>query len=287
VPGSIRGSQPWLVSADASLTWTRWYIDGMADSRRYIVDEQLTYPHLYVEVRDRLRYDNPGLPADELQVAATAVSELAWSEISRRRTVRREVIPQALKEQLWFSAEPTPRCYLCGYAFGAVARDRLLDRLSSPGLSEVDLPLLVDFTRPRGRVARDLGIEIDHVRPASTGGETSEANLRLACGWCNRVKSAHGLLYDASATPASTISTPQLGSVAVPQPLWVLRTVATRGRCEHPSGCAARLRDHELFVAPRNPRGGLNPVNSLVYCDEHDPWATARFVARADAQLSR
>jgi hypothetical protein len=287
VPGPILGSQPWLVSADAVLTWTRWYIDGIADSRRYIENDGLEYPHLYVEVRDRLRTDNPGLPADELQVAATAVSELAWSEISRRRAARREVIPQGLKEQLWFSAEPIPRCYLCGYAFGSLARDRLLARLSTPRLTEADLPLLVDFTRPRGRIVRDLGIEIDHVRPASTGGETNESNLRLACGWCNRVKSAHGLLYDASATSASSIRTPQLGSVAVPQPLWVLRTVATRGRCEHSSGCSARVGDHELFLAPRNPRGALNPINALVYCDEHDPWATARFVAREDARHLR
>jgi len=280
VPQEVVGTQAWLLEADARLTWTRWFVDGLINQARYVRDENLGYSHLYFDAQEQLQLQLPTVPLDELRLAAKAVAELAWDEISRRRKLGRQRISQQVREDLWFAAEPSPRCYLCGYLFDAHARERLLGREESVR-RPATLPMLVDFTRPRGVSVRDITVEVDHVAPVSSGGQTMQTNLRLACGWCNRVKSNRTSLYEASALIAGTIVTRELGKVAVPQPLWVLRIVATRGRCEHPSGCLARLDSHELYIAPRNLSGTLNPVNALVYCAEHDPWATARLVGRS------
>ncbi|MFI9633598.1 HNH endonuclease [Nocardia sp. NPDC051929] len=170
--------------------------------------------------------------------------------------------------------EPEPRCYLCGYCFKDSARDRFLGR-------PIDRPeplALVDFVRPRGRTSRDLCIEIDHVTPLAAGGNNEVENLRLACGWCNRVKSSHTNLFDTTSWALGKINHPTLGVVAIPQPLWVLRFVATRGRCESPTGCSARLANSEIFVAPRRRGGALTPTNLAAFCQRHDPWATERYI---------
>ena len=279
VPPDILGSQAWLLEADTRLTWTRWFIEGMANPSRYSRDHRLGYSHLYEEVQNELRRQHPTVPVDEVRMTAQAISEFAWDDVVRSREAGRTVISRQLREDLWFAAEPSPGCYLCGYRFSSWARDRLLGREGN-NRSLVELPVLVDFTRPRGTVTRDVCIEVDHVYPVRGGGQTTFHNLRLACGWCNRVKSDRRSLYEVSAGSAGTIEIGALGTVTIPQPFWVLRLVATRARCEHQSGCRARLTTEELFVAPRSPQGALNPVNAIVYCAVHDPWANARFVGR-------
>lgn len=280
MPPDVLGSHAWLLEADARMTWTSWFVDGLIDRSRYVHNRRLGYPQLYVEIQRQLRDQNPDLPVDEVRMAASALSELAWEDIVRRRDIGRSSPSRSDREELWFAAEPHPRCYLCGYPFTARARDRYLERRAARPLTPEDLPLLVDFTRPRGMVTRDLGVEIDHVTAVSAGGRSYLANLRLACGWCNMVKGDRGTLYDAPATFAGTMRIRDLGLVSLPQPLWVLRIVATRGRCEHPSGCSATLQSHELYVAPRNLDGMLNPANCRIYCSNHDPWATIRFIGR-------
>ncbi|MFT7866782.1 MULTISPECIES: HNH endonuclease [Amycolatopsis] len=135
--------------------------------------------------------------------------------------------------------------------------------------------------RPRGLKQRHLSIEIDHVTPVAGGGSNDVDNLRLACGWCNQVKSRYASLYDVATWPARHVDHPSLGWMTLPQPFWVLRIVSMRGRCEHPDGCSARLATDELFAAPARARGTLNPVNVRVYCHEHDPWSIDRLVSPA------
>jgi hypothetical protein len=278
IPSDIMGSRRWLLESDVRLTWTRWFIDGLTDRSRYIRDRSRNYAQLYSEILGALRLQHPTDPIDEVQAVAGVLSNFAWDEVSRMRQAGRRTIKQSVKEDLWFAAEPDPRCYLCGYGFSDFARDRFLGR--SEKLS-IGLPLLVDFTRPRGLNLRDLLIEVDHVSPVAGGGDTTYANLRLACGWCNRVKSNKRSILDAPASSSSRLVRTTIGHISVPQPLWVLRIVATRGRCEDPSGCAASLSTHELFVASRSAVGALNPANAIVACQEHDPWAASRWVSPA------
>ncbi|MFC7870788.1 HNH endonuclease [[Kitasatospora] papulosa] len=126
--------------------------------------------------------------------------------------------------------------------------------------------------------AAQLCVEVDHVVPVAEGGATAVDNLRLACGWCNSVKNRYTNIYDTIPWSAGILSHPALGPVTRPQPLWVLRTVATRRRCEFAEGCTARIEGAELFAGPRNQGGALTPVNVAVYCEQHDPWHLDRWI---------
>lgn len=274
-PGAVMGSLGWLLRADAGSTWARWYVEGLADIGRYVQDDDLQMAHLYSSVRQSLRGDHATMPADELGELARTVASSAWREVLHRRRGRRLRLGAREREEIWFRSEPNPRCYLCGYLFRQDAKDRFLRRPSS---RPADMPLLVDCLRPRGRVARDLDAEIDHVRPVAGGGDTESANLRLACGWCNRAKSRYAELYDAPAWSPAVFIHPRLGPLSLPQPLWVVRVVGVRGRCETSEGCQATLASAELFLAPRRPAGAVNPANAAAFCREHDPWGELRFV---------
>lgn len=279
MPNGLMGTHEWLLNADMRFAWARWFVDGLVDRSRFLRDPRIPYAKLYEGIVQALRSQNPSEPRDELNQVAKAMSELAWDEIERMRVSGRQSISTATRKDLWYAAEPESRCYLCGYQFTATARDKFLGRAG--GSVTNDLPLLVDFVRPRGMSARDLRVEVDHVAAVASGGATTTKNLRLACGWCNRVKSDKRSLFDAPAGFYATCATQELGLVTVPQPMWILRIVAARGRCEHHAGCAARLETHELFVAARQTGGSITPTNAIVVCVEHDPWATARWVAPA------
>ncbi|MEW1934339.1 HNH endonuclease signature motif containing protein [Rhodococcus sp. NPDC079359] len=255
-----------------------WYVDGIANSEIFINKRRVSYGHVYAEVRTRLSERYPSGQPSEISVAAQVVADVAWRRICiRKEAQERGVLSRGEKAALWFAAEPSPRCYLCGYLFTGFARDKFLKEDSGGANRSLVLPALVDFTRPR-RTQRDHVIEIDHVEPVALGGTSGLSNLRLACGWCNRVKSARTSIYDVGAATDRVVNVSGIGWVREPQSFWVLRVVATRGICEASIGCSRTVEDSELVVAPRYPAGAMNPTNIAVYCDEHDPWRSARLV---------
>jgi len=232
---------------------------------------------LFQEINTQLHELDPQAPKDEVNAAAKQLALFAWREVEARRGARRERPDNSLRRLIWFKYDPLQRCYLCGYRFTPHAKDLFLRRRKD----QIPPLKLVDFTRPRGLSYRHLRVELDHVIPVAEGGETNEDNLRLACGWCNIVKSSLWSVYDAKSWAVGVIKHPSLGLVTVPQPLWTLRLVAARARCEASEGCGARLVDHELFIAPHNPKGSLTPTNLRVVCGKHDPWAGHRLVSPA------
>ncbi|MEU0217473.1 HNH endonuclease signature motif containing protein [Streptomyces sp. NPDC006265] len=273
-PSGLLGRNEWILRADYSITVGRWFIEGLVDLGRYARNTE-NIGYLFREISQRLQEMDPQAPKDELQQIARQLTSFAWRDVKARREAGRERIDNALRSVVWFRDEPLQRCYLCGYKFCPQARDLFLRRTSDP----VEPHKLVDFTRPRGVRSRHLRVELDHVVPVAEGGTADEDNLRLACGWCNNVKSNLWSVYDAKAWSIGVIEHPSLGVISVPQPFWTLRVVATRARCEAPQGCGARLIDHELFAAPRNIKGALTPTNLMVVCREHDPWAGHRLVS--------
>ncbi|AWG98511.1 HNH endonuclease signature motif containing protein [Rhodococcus ruber] len=277
IPRDFLGPQAWLLEADIKTAWTNWYIDSLINVAAYTHDENKGYAHLYYEIRSALIARYASIPSDELRDVATQLTEISWGIIEQRRRKGRNAIALDLKEKLWFSAEPNPRCYLCGFLFGDTARDKFLSRETGGTLKEIEPPLLVDFTRPRS-TSRDQLIEIDHVSSVARGGSSDESNLKLACGWCNKTKGARSSIYDVGTGSLPPILINGLGWVNPPAPFWVLRLVALRGRCEYPGGCRARLENSELVIAPRYTEGSLNPANCAVYCDEHDPWRLVRMI---------
>ena len=208
--------------------------------------------------------------------AAMALARFARAEVDRRQWAERISLSLADRRSLIVAAGSPPRCWVCGSTFPEEALDRFL---KSGTADTPELPLYVDVYQPRGRIARDLLIEVDHVVPFSEGG-LNEENLRVACGWCNRVKSNSLTLY---AAPAGVryAKHPTLGKVAVPQPFWVVRLLGLRGRCEAPKGCDQTTSNARLTVCMRNVEGAPNPLNLMVCCYEHDSLKDRRFVPNA------
>jgi hypothetical protein len=274
VPDVVPGNHGWLLRGDLSTVWGRWFIEGLVDLAPYELDTKLSIGHLHVPIFAYFNSASPQVPLDERRMYARALTKFAWQLVSARRKRKRSPIGLALREELWVIGQPEARCYLCGYQFGEDARDKFL----SESKDEPQMPRLVDFTRPRGVRAAQLCIEVDHMIPVVEGGKTTVDNLRLACGWCNSVKNRYTNIYDTIPWSAGIFHHPALGPVTQPQPLWVLRTVATRRRCESPDGCTARIEDTELFAGPRNKGGALTPVNVAVYCKQHDPWRLDRWI---------
>ncbi|MBB2747103.1 UNVERIFIED_ORG: hypothetical protein FHR35_006982 [Microbispora rosea subsp. rosea] len=274
IPEVVSGSLGWLLRGDLAVVWGRWFIEGLVDLAPYETNTELNIGHLHLSVLEYLNYSSPQAPLDERQAHARVLTKFAWQLVSARRARKRSPINLAQRTEIWALGQPEGRCYLCGYKFGKEARDRFL------GVNKGDpqLPRLVDFTRPRGMRAAELRIEVDHMVPVVEGGETTSANLRLACGWCNSVKNRYTNIYDTLPWSAGTFQHPSLGPVTKPQSLWVLRTVATRRRCEAADSCTARIETAELFAAPRHISGALTPANVAVYCEQHDPWRLSRWV---------
>ncbi|MFI7057647.1 HNH endonuclease [Streptosporangium canum] len=274
VPDAVSGSHSWLLRGDLLTVWGRWFIESLVDLAPYELDAKLSIGHLHVPILAYFNSVSPQVPLDERKIYARVLTKFAWQLVSARRERKRSPIGFALREELWAMGQPEVRCYLCGYKFGKDAQDKFL----SASKDEPPMPSLVDFTRPRGMRAAQLCIEVDHIIPVADGGKTTVNNLRLACGWCNSVKNRYTNIYDTIPWSAGILQHPALGPVTQPQPLWVLRTVATRRRCESPDGCTARIEDAELFAGPRNKGGALTPVNVAVYCKQHDPWRLDRWI---------
>ncbi|MFJ9775579.1 HNH endonuclease [Kitasatospora sp. NPDC101157] len=274
IPEGMLGDRGWLLRGDAAVTWGRWFVESIVDLAPYVAESERNIGHLHRAVLRHFEQMAPTSPKDERQEYAKPLTRFAWQIVLSRRSRVREPINAALREAIWSDSQPDPRCYLCGYQFTSQARDKFL------GLSrEVPpVPRFVDFTRPRGLRSPHLQIEVDHVIPVADGGQTGIENLRLACGWCNSTKNRFSNIYDSAQWFYGAFSHPLLGPVTIPQPLWILRTVATRKRCEFSAGCSARIENSELFGGPRNEFGALSPSNIAVYCPEHDPWKDKRWV---------
>ncbi|MCV7060851.1 HNH endonuclease [Mycolicibacterium vaccae] len=270
-PQGLGGTSGWLLQGDANYLWARWFLEGLADPLPYL-DGRKLYPHLYKSVSDALLADAGQIPADERAELARGLAKLLWREIRGRLIRQRVNTDRETRLLLW---DLYPRCWVCGAAFSEWARARFLQENS---VTAERTPPFVDFYRPRGAALNDLRIEVEHVVPHSAGGRSEMHNLRLSCGWCNRAKSNRTLIYDAEAA-TSSLRHPTLGIVSVPQPFWVVRFLAMRGRCENVSGCSSRTTTHELTVAPRNAQGTPNPANLIVVCREHDPLRDVRLVA--------
>jgi hypothetical protein len=140
------------------------------------------------------------------------------------------------------------------------------------------LPQFIDWLKPRGLAAQDSEIEVDHIVPHAAGGGNQE-NLALACGWCNRSKGAFAGIYDQPLTPI-LVRHPHLGIRTAPRPLWVVRLLATRGRCEALEGCSETTHICELTVMLKHINGAANPANLRVVCKKHDDMRETRFISR-------
>lgn len=266
-----------ILRADAHILWFRWFMEGICNPLRYVGDETKTIIHVLADTKSRVDELYAGEPQDKRITLAKRLSQRIMAEVTRQRELARVGASLDQKRKLIDNAPSEPRCWVCGFRFSQKAIDRFLK--NKTGI-ELERPEFVDILRPRGLNKRDIGIEVEHIVPVASGGG-GEDNLALSCGWCNKSKGARTSIYDAGArAPRSTYD---LGSQVwheLPHPFWTVRLLAIRGRCEHPSGCEATVKNAELFIAPSDHRGAPNPCNLQVFCADHDPYATDRFYGR-------
>ena len=267
VPDSFLGRRSGLLKGDINQQWARWFVESVVDPRR-VYEEGIQYPFLFEEVRDAIveRFGPPEKTQPEIQALAQIVARIAFSIANSMSSARARTNLDYIRRKmlLGISGSP-PRCWICGAEFQEGAIESFLTRAPA----KLSLPPFVDFLKPRGLSDRDLRIEVDHVVPFSKGGGDEE-NLELACGWCNRHKSAYLSIYDVEGQPRTAKSN-TLSIHTLPQPFWIVRLLALRRNCEHPQGCAHSVENAELTIVTTRTGGAINPANLRVTCYEHDP----------------
>lgn len=269
VPDSVYGRRAGVVRGDMTHQWANWFVESILDPRG-VADQGLQYPSIFAQVFrivDRA-YPNHVKTTPEKKELAAAAARIVRGLASRLTSDKKRgrLAFDERKLALDLAGNP-PRCWICGAEF----RVHTIDRFLYGGAKQApSLPSFVDILRPRGLNERDLQIEVDHVIPLSRGGEDG-FNLRLACGWCNRYKSARQSLFDAEGQPI-VAGANAIGLASVPQPFWTIRLLGLMRRCEHPEGCERTSADSELTVVPINFEGAPNPINLRVTCSEHDPY---------------
>lgn len=280
VPDAIFERNHAVLKADAHALWLRWFLEGMCNPLRYVDDDTKTLIDVHMDTLDRVNGLYPGEPESERTELAAHISQHVMAEVKRQRNLARTHATPQQRRDLVDNAGGKPRCYLCGYLFSQVAVDRFLRKSKV----ELDLPEFVDILRPRGLDKGDIRIEVEHIVPVAGGGGGMD-NLALACGWCNGSKGARTSIYDARARPPRSTYALGLDQLhELPQPFWSVRLMAFRRRCEHVAGCTATVEDAELFLAPADPRGSLNPSNLRVFCATHDPYASHRWHGRENVR---
>jgi len=268
-----------VIRGDAHAVWFRWLTEGICSPSRYI-EESRTVTHVFADAKARIDFIYGATESlDKREEFANLVARYVMGEVHRLRNLKRVGASRALKMELLESAINDPRCWLCGYKFSSLAIDRFMGKSMDENIAGLNF---VDVLRPRGLQGVDLSIQIEHVKPVSSGGAGGD-NLALACGWCNRHKSAKTSLYDANMR--SPRAGYRLGGETwyeLPHPFWSVRIAAVRRQCEHIQGCSRTLDTDELFVSPVSKSGAPNPSNLKVYCREHDPYSAFRFQARTE-----
>ena len=275
-----------IVRADTYLHWISWFAEGLVDPAR-VAGRYDSYGELFQAclqcVAERFR----DLTADERRPLASAIAHYLQFRADVLASERqRQRLTTSQKIELVKLAGVPPRCWITGLPFSTTAVDSFLEmgEEEDDERSVLGRPVFVDIYRPIGLQPRDLQIEVDHVFPVARGGENSD-NLRLACGWANVFKAQHVSLYDVAGGVriVRVRKGPTHLPASLPQPFWVVRLLATRRRCEDPSGCDATVENAELTVAPIFPGGAPTPTNLRVVCDKHDPIAAERLVPRTIA----
>ncbi len=266
-----------VVEGDLALNQAYWRILALLDPLRLPAGSR-DFGSLYQLLKSSL---SEQFAIDEVDARKPAkdVARFLSIEVQRlTKNSRRISLSIPLRNELIDSSGQSSRCWYCGHPFlQSQVRDFLQAAPQGPSLRR---PRYVDFTAPRGRAVNDLHIEVDHVHPHSKGGDSGLSNLRLACGWCNRHKSALSILFDARSAPEVFVHQ-QLGSILTPVPFWVVRVLGTQRRCQA-QGCVATSESEKLVLASGNEAGALVPGNLVVYCTLHDPMSAQRLVPTKD-----
>jgi len=264
VPESVLGRQKTLLRADVNIQWARWFVESLADPLGYLKYD-FSYPTLFSDVLTAVNEKFNQYTKNEKVKIASSVARILQSQINRMKSsLKRQQISRKDKDLLLELAGNPPRCWICGAIFSNEAVDNYLYRKST----SIRMPKFIDIFFPRGLNQRDLTIEIDHIVAHSLGG-SSEDNLALACGWCNRNKNNYLSIYDTNGQPKKAVAN-SIGVRTLPHPFWSIRLLSTVRICEFLDGCASATSNSNLTITSINQNGSMNPTNIRVTCYEHD-----------------
>ncbi len=261
----------WLINADAKLTWLRWMAEGFIPANAPDTDVLRQKATILQHVSERIRVLYPLLSTPERRQLTRLCTQIALSV--QPSSSKRSQQPKKIRQALLDSAGSRPRCYLCGARFSKSAIGSFMGSIAPIRQNR----LVIDFVFPRGLKSRDERIVIEHVRPISLGGSDNDINnLRLACDFCNSIKSDALTLF-AKGQYGPLVQHPILGAVHPPNPYWVVRLLAVDGNC---SECGRTAVETQLVAGVRTPLKFMNPVNLEVFCELHDPLESVRWIER-------
>jgi hypothetical protein len=280
LPSQVLGDQEPLLKGDQHRLWLRWFLEGLISPRLAAKNSTLGKLEVLEMALKRISSLYREIEVDRQKRLAQAVTNHVMATVDIIRSASgRDTATMATRHALIAGGA---RCYICGYAFSKEAVDAFL-RVN--GRAAIKLPTLVDVFRPRGLKARDESIEIEHFVPVAAGG-SGQANLRVACGWCNKYKSDRTSIYETAFMPSHTVPYKIAKTVLteLPNPFWTIRLLALRGKCQHKTGCSHTAASSEMFVTLTDWSGSPNPTNLKVYCEVHDPIRVDRMQARKDVE---
>ena len=278
IPDFVFGRNGALLKGDINRAWACWFATGVVAPSNYLSRKGSAYVYIYADALKALDALLPSLTKPErVEIGKLVAAYIDSSLEFERRINRRRVFSYQEKWNLLDIAGENPRCWICGSAFSQYAIDMFLGRECSDSQK---LPEFIDVVKPIGLIERDLAIEVDHIYPLSKGGGEDD-NLGLACGLCNRHKSARTSIYESRGVPRTCID----GNIqfrTLPQPFWTVRLLALRRRREHLDGCSATCENAELTVAPISMHGAFTPTNLRVTCSNHVPLKHQRLLPRRE-----
>ena len=275
VPDDVLGQHPTLSKGDINFQWARWFFEGLANPETYTVS-RATYVTIFADVWQAVNKRFYSFDEQERKALTRILAEILNAEVIRaRQRKRRHSVGVAQRKELIELCDERPRCWFCGYLFGKWAIEKFLNRGSGQPPS---LPDFVDIFLPRGLSSRGLSIEIDHLVPFSHGGGDVN-NLVLACGWCNKYKSAYTSLYEVDPRPRR-INKNQFGIISLPNPFWVVRLLGVTKKCGYRGGCTKSTANSAMTVAAVCEGGSMTPANIQVTCVDHHPTKEKRLLPR-------
>lgn len=259
----------WLLEADVRAVWLRWVIEGTVPIGSSSRNAASLVAALLGSAEAMLGDVAPLLNIPERGTAARLMAEIAYAWITAQGKKRIALTTNERRLVLLDAGDPA-KCWICGEPFSTLALSRFLGESLDPFTESP----YVDCFYPRGMRAGDFECQVEHVMPVAAGGTNLPENLRLACGYCNRVKHESLDIYARSSGYVS-INHPSLGPLELPNPYWVCRIMAVDGQC---SVCGSSSRECVLRAASSRRARYINPSNLQLYCGEHDPISTERWI---------
>ena len=263
VPPGILGMTPELLQGDINKQWAQWFLRGICNIQ-YAHQDGWKYPQINAHVREWVDKEFGGQSSHSEELI-NLISRAIFNELQRLRKRReRQSVSFEIKQELIDICNGRAHCWICGYKFRNESISNFLDSTRY----KIPLPKWIDIYKPIGITERDVKIEVDHISPVCEGGDNSIENIRIACGWCNSHKGAHGSLYDVS---GSALACELDGkAISLPQPFWVVRMLSVIQRTFPGSRHCATTSEKELTVTPQTSCGQMTPANLLIvsYDDE-------------------